>query len=477
MKKFPIKSARRLGASLLVALAFATGQSAYAQTNSYQQHNLVANVAGTADFTDPNLINPWGVAFNPFGLAWVADNGTGVSTLYDGLGTPNSLVVQIPSPSGSSGGHPTGIVFNGSSNFVVSAGSFSAASRFIFATEEGVIAGWAPDVDPTHAIRINNSAANGAVYKGLALSANGTDSLLYAADFHNNKIDVFDGAFQPVALTTGAFTDPNLPGGFAPFGIQTINGSIYVSYAKQDESKQDDVKGAGLGFVNVFSPNGVFIKRLVTQGSLNAPWGMALAPADFGEFGSRLLVGNFGDGTINAYDIATGNLVGQLIDTNGSLIKIDGLWALVFGNGFANQPVNALFFSAGPNDEQDGLYGRIDTLDSLTGQQDGITGGIFGEATLPMIPNPVISGVTFGQATLPTIPNPAISGVTFGQATLPTIPNPAAGLDVTFGQATLPMIPNPAISGGTFGQTTQTILPTTSNPAVGSAGTTVVLRR
>lgn len=360
MKKLSIISTRRLCASLLVVLAFATGPNAHAAGSVYQQHNLVANVAGIADFTDPNLVNPWGIAFNPFGPAWVADNGTGVSTLYDGIGTPNSLVVQVPSPSDIIGGHPTGIVFNGSTEFVVSANSVSEASRFLFATEEGVIAGWAPTVDQTHAIRVIDNSTSTAVYKGLALSANGTGSLLYAADFFNNKIDVFDGLFSPVTLPAGAFTDPNLPAGFAPFGIQTINGSIYVSYAMQDAGKHDDVKGAGLGFVNVFDPNGVLIKRLISQGKLNAPWGMTLAPAGFGDFSNRLLVGNFGDGTINAYDIATGEPVGQLTDANGSPIVIDGLWGLAFGNGFANQSVNSLFFTTGPDSEQNGLYGRIE---------------------------------------------------------------------------------------------------------------------
>ena len=361
MKKLSIISTYRLCASLLVALAFAAGPSAHAAGSVYQQHNLVANVTGTADFTDPNLVNPWGLAFNPFGPAWVADNGSGVSTLYDGIGTPNSLIVQVPSATDVTGGHPTGIVFNGSTEFVVSANSVSEAGRFIFATEEGVIAAWAPTVDQTHAIRVIDNSTSSAVYKGLALSANGTGSLLYAADFFNNKIDVFDGSFSPVTLPTGAFTDPNLPTGFAPFGIQTINGSIYISYAMQDTNKHDDVKGAGLGFINVFGPNGELIKRLVSQGNLNAPWGMTLAPAGFGGFGSRLLVGNFGDGAINAYDIATGDLIGQLTGANGSPILIDGLWGLAFGNGFANQPLNSLFFSAGPNSEQNGLYGRIDT--------------------------------------------------------------------------------------------------------------------
>jgi uncharacterized protein (TIGR03118 family) len=370
MKKLSFISTWRICATLLAALAFATGSSAHTIGN-YQQHNLVANAAGAADVTDANLVNPWGLAFNPFGPAWVANNSTGVSTLYDGAGAVNPLVVQIPSATDVSGGHPTGIVFNGSPEFVVTAGEVSEASKFIFATEEGVIAGWAPTVDATHAVRVVDNTTTGAVYKGLALSANGTGGLLYATDFFNNKVDVFDGTFKPVTLTTGAFTDPSLPAGFAPFGIQVINGSIYVSYAMQDESKLDDVKGAGLGFVNVFDTNGQLIRRLISQGNLNAPWGMALAPASFGEFGDRLLVGNFGDGTINAFSLVTGGFIGPVSDANGSPIVIDGLWALAFGNGYMNQPVNTLFFTAGPNDEQGGLYGRIDTQAPVTPPSGG----------------------------------------------------------------------------------------------------------
>lgn len=430
MKKLSIISTCRFCASLLVMLAWAIGQNAHAQGSIYQQHNLVSDLAGSADVTDPNLVNPWGLAFNPFGPAWVADNGTGVSTVYDGTGTPNSLVVQIPSPSAASGGHPTGIVFNGSAQFVLTAGGASGVSRFIFATEEGMIAAWSPIVDQTHALRvIDNSAATGAVYKGLALSANGTGSLLYAADFHNNRIDVFDGTFAPVTLSTGAFTDPNLPVGFAPFGIQAINGNIYVSYAMQDANKHDDVEGAGLGFVNVFAPNGDFIKRLVSQGRLDAPWGMALAPAGFGEFGDRLLVGNFGDGTINVYDIATGQFVGQLVGTNASPIKIDGLWALVFGNGFANQPVNTLFFTAGPNSERNGLYGRIDVQNAVSigqstatqnntvssGQNNGLIGTIGTQTSVPA--GQVGFGTSITQSSLPVAQSGLIGGI--GQNTVP----------------------------------------------------------
>jgi uncharacterized protein (TIGR03118 family) len=362
----------------LGTLALAMAQPpAQAAGSFYEAKNLVSDGSIPAVHQDPHLINGWGIAFNPFGPVWVSDNGTGVSTLYDGNGvpqplSPQPLVVQIPSPAGSDGpGNPTGIVFNASSGFVVSQGGASGASRFIFATEDGVIAGWAPNVDPTHAIRVvDNSATSGAVYKGLALSAGGKGSLLYAADFHNSRIDVFDSTFKPVTdLSANAFSDPALPAGFGPFGLQAIGGNIYVSYAKQDAAKHDDVAGKGLGFINVFEPDGTLIGRLVSRGRLNSPWGMALAPAGFGKFAGRLLVGNFGDGNIHAYDFATGRFVGTLKDPGRRPVQIDGLWGMAFGNGFADQPVNTLFFAAGPGDEKQGLYGRID-VSSAEGQDD-----------------------------------------------------------------------------------------------------------
>jgi uncharacterized protein (TIGR03118 family) len=371
MKPFSTTT-HRICAPFALALALAAGATAQADGSFYMQHNLVSDGAVPADHVDPILVkNAWGIAFNPFGPDWVADNGSGVSTLYDGEGNAFPLppglplVVQIPSPTMDHGGNPTGIVFNGNpapTAFAVSQGGVSGSAKFIFATEDGVIAGWAPNVDGTHAIRVKFDPNSGAVYKGLALSAGGSGSLLYASDFHNNKIDVFDSSFNPVQLPKGAFEDRFIPAGFAPFGLQAINGNIYVSYAKQDADKHDDVKGPGLGFVNVFDPNGKLIRRVASRGQLNAPWGMALAPAGFGKFSNRLLVGNFGDGHINAYDLATGQFVGQLKGTNHRSIQIDGLWGLAFGNGFLNQPVNTLFFAAGPNDEADGLYGRIDVV-------------------------------------------------------------------------------------------------------------------
>jgi uncharacterized protein (TIGR03118 family) len=340
---------------IAAALIFAAGTVSAAST-FYTQHNLVSDGAITADHTDPDLVNAWGIAFNPFGDVWVADNHTGKSTLYDGTGAKNSLVVTVPGINGEPGS-PTGIVFNASKGFSVTKNNVSAPAAFIFVTEDGLIAGWSPTVDANSAV-IAVPPSGGAIYKGVALSANGDGSRLYATDFHNNKVDVFDSNFQPV--TTNGFVDPMLPKHFAPFGIQAIAGDIYVTYAKQDANAEDDVAGAGFGFVDVFDPNGNLIHRLICRGHLNAPWGLALAPAGFGEFGGRLLVGNFGDGKINAYDIASGRWVGQLQSAQGQSIVIDGLWGISFGNGFASQPVDTLFFAAGPNDEANGLYGRID---------------------------------------------------------------------------------------------------------------------
>ncbi|GAB3411654.1 TIGR03118 family protein [Massilia agilis] len=325
----------------------------------YHQRNLVSDTAAIpAEHHDPQLVNAWGLAFNPFGVAWVADNGTGVSTLYDGNGNKQPLVVTIPPAPGNKTGNPTGIVFYGGPEFVVTHDRVSGPARFIFASEDGGISAWAPNVAPTTAIRVINNT--GAIYKGLALSGNGGGPLLYATDFHNNKVDVYDGAFNPILLGPGAFRDPAIPSGYAPFGIQAIAGDIYVSYAKQDADAEDDVPGPGFGFVSVFDPQGHFVRRLISRGELNAPWGMALAPASFGHFGNRLLVGNFGNGIINAYDLDTGHWEGRLLDEHRRPIRIDGLWGIAFGNGVQQQPTNTLFFASGPQDEQHGLYGRID---------------------------------------------------------------------------------------------------------------------
>jgi uncharacterized protein (TIGR03118 family) len=356
MKALSVTS--HLGALLALAFAVAAVPEARADGATYRQHNLVSDGFVPADHVDPHLVNSWGIAFNPFGAVWVADNGTGTSTLYDGDGNPLSLVVQIPSPTTDGGGNPTGIVFNGSNDFVVSKGAVSGPSRFIFATEDGVIAAWAPNVDPTHALRV--VTAGSAIYKGLAISGDGNGGRIYATDFFNARVDVYDSSFHKAALPYGAFMDPGIPHGFAPFGIQNIHGDIYVTYAKQDAGRHDDVQGPGLGFVDVYTPGGHLIRRVASRGSLNAPWGIAMAPAGFGAFGGTLLIGNFGDGRINAYDAVFNFPLGSLRDASHRPIKIDGLWGLAFGNGYLHQPVDSLFFTAGPADEEHGLYGRVE---------------------------------------------------------------------------------------------------------------------
>ena len=344
-------------------LAFATLCNAVsAEQNRYQAQVLVSDgFVARAPHTDPHLVNGWGVAFNPAGFVWVADNGTGLSTLYDGLGAPQSLVVAIPAAPGSTEhGKPTGIVFSGSADFVVSSGASSGPSRFIFATEDGLLAGWAPNVDFTHALQAypKSGGTSTAVYKGLALAANSTGNHLYATDFVRGTVDVFDATFAKVSLA-GAFADPKLPKGLSPFNIQNINGHLFVTYAKREPGEDDETAGRGLGAVNEFDADGRLIRRVATGGKLNGPWGVALAPASFGKFSGDLLVGNFGDGTINAYDLASGHFRGQLKGPSGKVLRLDGLWGMQFGNGLNNQPTTTLFFAAGPDDEDHGVYGSI----------------------------------------------------------------------------------------------------------------------
>jgi uncharacterized protein (TIGR03118 family) len=320
---------------------------------AYQQHNLVSDQAGVADNLDANLVNGWGVAFNPNGFVWVADNGTGVSMLYDGQGNVNSLVVTIPTIDGTGIGVPTGITFNATNDFAIGAGT---PSHFLFATEDGVIAAWSSG--NTAVKMFPPGTTSTAVYKGIAIAANGTEHLLYAADFHNKRIDVLDASFAPVNVP-GGFVDPGIPSDFGPFNIMNINGDLYVAYAMTQPNSDDEAHGPGLGFVDVFDANGVLLRRIATRGSLNAPWGMALAPAGFGRFANALLVGNFGDGRITAFDLSSGKSLGQVRDASNSVIAIDGLWGLAFGNGLLSQPADVLFFAAGPSDESHGLYGFI----------------------------------------------------------------------------------------------------------------------
>jgi uncharacterized protein (TIGR03118 family) len=331
---------------------------------SYIQHNLVSDLSGVATHTDPNLVNPWGIASSATSPFWVSDNHTGVSTLYNGSGTPRSLVVTIPPPAGGTPpSAPTGVVFNGTSDFQV-AGPGTAA-HFIFATEDGTVAGWNSG---TNAVREVDNSASGAVYKGLAIGNNGSGNFLYAANFNSAAIDVFNGTYSPTLLA-GHFTDPNLPAGYAPFNIQNIGGTLFVTYALQNAAKHDDVAGAGHGFIDEFDLNGNLLKRFASNGVLNSPWGLALAPASFGSFANDLLVGNFGDGRINAFDPSTGTFLGSLTDASNNPIAIEGLWGLRFGNGGNGGDPGTLFFSAGipgPGGvvEDHGLFGSITVPDS-----------------------------------------------------------------------------------------------------------------
>lgn len=338
----------------LIAVSLVLLTPALLPAAGYDLTNLVADESGKALFTDTNLQNAWGLAAGPTTPLWVANNGTGTSTVYNGQGQASALVVTIPpSGGGSPPSAPTGMVFNGGAGFETGAGQ---PSRFIFASEDGVISGWNP-ANGTSAVRMVDNP--GAIYKGIALGNNGSGDHLYATDFHGGKIDVFDDSFKATSLS-GNFTDPALPAGYAPFNIADLGGKLYVTYAQQDGAGEDDVSGPGKGILDVFDLNGNFEKRLVSTGDmLNAPWGLALAPNNFGEFSGALLVGNFGDGMINAYDPTTGNSLGMLLDGASNPLMIDGLWALQFGNGTADQPTNTLFFTAGPGDEAHGLLGKV----------------------------------------------------------------------------------------------------------------------
>lgn len=339
--------------------AGATGSraSAHHGANAYKVTKLVSDQAGHALNLDPNLVNAWGLAAGPTTPWWVADNGTNLSTLYTGDGTTLSLVVRV-------GGAPTGEVFNGGSNFVVSHGGYSGPATFLFSGEGGLIRGWNGSVPPSSTkafIGVDRSGED-AVYKGLALASTSSGDFLYATDFHNGRVDMFDGDFNLVT-PPGAFVDPGIPGKYAPFGIQDIGGVLFVTYAKQDADKEDDVPGPGHGFVDMFDTSGAFLGRVATRGQLNSPWGLTIAPSDFGRFEGDLLVGNFGSGKINAYEResdGTYTFAGRLKRLNRKVIRIDGLWALQFGNDSAAGSKDQLFFTAGPDDESHGLFGVIE---------------------------------------------------------------------------------------------------------------------
>jgi uncharacterized protein (TIGR03118 family) len=336
--------------------------------------NLVSDIAGVARLTDTNLVNPWGITFTPTGKIWVSDNGTGVATVYNAQGVAQPSLVTIPPPGGSTNGTiatPTGNILNQTTDFVVSGNSTSGPAVFLFATEDGTVAGWSPTVDSSNAILKVDNSGSGAVYKGIAMAQNGGSNFLYVANFHDNAVEMYDANFTFV----GSFTDSTLPAGFAPFGIRNIGGQLYVTFALQKvPDKHDDQAGPGNGFVDIFNPDGTRAKQLIANGALNSPWGLVVAPRGFGKFGGALLVGNFGDGTINAFDPSTGAAMGTLSFPEGDPIVINGLWGLTFAPATSPGPQHGmgglgshgfdhnaalLYFTAGIADESHGLFGFI----------------------------------------------------------------------------------------------------------------------
>jgi uncharacterized protein (TIGR03118 family) len=337
----------------------------------YKQTNLVSDKAAATNpvalHIDPNLVNPWGVAFFPGGPFWISDNGTGVSTLYDGAGVKQTLTVTIPPGADTNPGAPgpSGMVWNGNPGAFpvpvtvpIIAGT---AALFIWATEDGTIAAWRPTLSPaTAALTVvpNTNLTTGPVYKGLALGNNSRGLFLYATNFRTGKIAVWNSLFGPDATLNAKFIDNLIPSAFAPFGIQNISGQLWVTYARQDAAKHDPVVGVGRGFVDVFDTDGNLLRRFAVRGVLNAPWGVVLAPSRFGLFGEDILIGNFGDGQISAWDPKTRAFLGWIRDGTGNIIKLGTLWTLVFGGGQASSP-QTLYFTTGLVLEQDGLFGTL----------------------------------------------------------------------------------------------------------------------
>jgi uncharacterized protein (TIGR03118 family) len=392
MKLKPTKIVSLVGAGLF---SISSLIMMHAKTGGYVESDLVVNqkvgtvptlvdgngIVHIAKFFDPNLVNPWGVGESSSSPFWISDNGASASTLYNTAGTPQSLVVSIPSPGNPLGatGTPTGLVFNIASkqgafkiSGVTSANApVTAPAAFIFATEDGTILGWNPTVnpvgfDPTKAGKYAIIAANppGAQYKGLAIATdvNGT-TRLYATNFAGGTVDVFDTSFGLVP-SIPAFLDPDLPRGYAPFNIVPISKDgttrMFVTYALRNLQTGDDVAGQSHGIVNSFHLDGSMPQRFAQHGQLNSPWGLALAPAGFGKLQGTLLIGNFGNGHIDAYDPTTGEFIDKVRDPHGQAIAIDGLWTIMFGNGGNGGSPDKLYFTAGPNEEQDGLFGSLD---------------------------------------------------------------------------------------------------------------------
>jgi uncharacterized protein (TIGR03118 family) len=376
-----LKSSLFLGLAVLLLPVLALAQH-------YKQANLVSNIMGMAPVHDPNLKNPWGLTRSSGSPWWVGNNNSGTSTLYDGKGNIIPLVVTVPAPKGAPTGTqsaPTGVVFNGSpADFLLAPGK---QAIFIFATEDGTISGWNPGIDFHNAVlKVDNSdggGADGAVYKGATSGEINGKRFLYVTNFRSAKVEVYDTNFKRVHLGEDAF-DPDddddhdrdkngaegIPRGFAPFNIQNIGGTLFVTYAKQDAPRHDPVGGDGLGFVEIFTPSGKHIGHLEHGDWFNAPWGVVWTTRDFGEFSNTILVGNFRSGWIAAFNGFTHKFIGFVRNPDNSLMFLDGLWSLTFGNDATAGPANTLFFTAGINNEQDGLFGTITPVDGLDGDEE-----------------------------------------------------------------------------------------------------------
>jgi len=393
--KVPLCSLTILGAASALFPALGSAQH-YTQKNLVSDITQPKNADGSSVLVDPNLTNPWGITRSATSPWWVSDNGTGNSTLYDGSGNPVNIFVDpagsvfdnfvvVPPPKFATPGTtsaPTGVVFNGvATDFLLNKGTPTGKNAlFIFVTEDGTISGWNPAVNispggkapSTNAVlevdNSDNGSGRGDVYKGAAIANINGKHFLYVTDFRHGQVKAFDSNFQPFAFPKGAFTDETIPAGFAPFNIQNIGGSLFVTYAKQDSAHHDDVAGEGNGFVDIYSPFGTWEGRLQPGSWMNSPWGVVWTPRDFGFFSNTILVGNFGSGWITAFNGFTHQVIGFVRNSDNSIVVIHGLWSLTFGNGATAGPANTLYFAAGLDHEAHGLFG---TLTAVPAEQDG----------------------------------------------------------------------------------------------------------
>jgi uncharacterized protein (TIGR03118 family) len=380
-----MKTYRSHHALLRFGVMFTAAAGTLAAANAYLVHNLVSDLPGIADHQDKNLVNPWGNVFNAASPFWIGNEGTGTSTLYDGTGTASATIVSVPAANGATTPGPvTGVAINSvTTAFLIATGK---QSQFIFCSLDGLITGWNSTVDATHSKILVDNSKSGAVYTGCVVGGTATAPVLFAANFNSGKVEAYDANMTPV--TSATFANPAIPAGFAPYNIELIGGKLYVAYAKQDTAKKVSVAGAGNGYVAIYDFTGTLQSTLVSTGALNAPWGMALAPAGFGDFAGDLLVGNFGDGHINAFNATTGALVGTLQDQTSAQIKLAGLWSLHFGNG-GRSDASTLYITAGigggPNNDPVLSHGLLASI----------------QAAPSFAPASLLNGASFGTALAP----------------------------------------------------------------------------